>query len=494
MLAKPSLTTGRYGNLLMELYNDYHSAETKVSELTLKFKAIWYKSETQMKFLQNIWHTLDSNFQRNQHLLLSILEIKLQEAVRLLNGIIGTASEPGGLGRILVKKGSLRKSDYVLRVKDSLERTLSEFIAWHNLFDPSWYLLARIPSDEIDRNLQSHSKDKAVTMLTGLRKSVRDLNSETNMPSHPISSNDFLGPRTPITASCAATAQFEGNIRYAIVDTMLVNSSMDVEGTTRSAIALTKALSRMDPFTFGLLRCCGVINKMDKYEFVFEIPQGLQAPQSLRDLLANIQPSLNVKLDIAKQLANSVFYLHTTGFVHKNIRPETILVFDHGEAKSSFLVGFENFRPTEEGSRAIGDRVPERELYRHPSRQGYNPEQKYIMQHDIYSLGVCLLEIGLWKSFIKVDEDGTVPGFDLEVFANDWRQQAYAIKKQLLITTDEHLSQHTGRRFKNIVEKCLTCLDYDTTWCRVDNKGASEVDVGVEFIENVLLQLQEIVV
>jgi hypothetical protein len=335
----------------VKLYNDYRSAETKVSETLLKLKAVWYKTETQMGFLQKIWGSLNSNFQRNQHLLLSILEIKLQEAVRLLNSIIGTKSEPGGLGRILMKKGSLKKSEYVLRVKDSLERTLSEFIEWHNLFDPSWYLLARVPCDVIDQNLQSHSDDDSVRLLTGLRKSVRDLNSEANTPPRAISSDDFLGPRIPITASGAATAQFRDNLHNAVVDTMLVNPSMDTTGTTRSVIALARALSRMEPFTFGLLRCCGVINKVDKYEFVFEMPQGLQAPRSLRDLLANCGPSLNVKLDIAKQIANSVLYLHTTGFVHKNIRPETILVFDRGEVKASFLVGFENFRAAKDDTR-----------------------------------------------------------------------------------------------------------------------------------------------
>src|SRR5271168_4116142 len=37
---------------------------------------------------------------------------------------------------------------------------------------------------------------------------------------------------------------------------------------------------------------------------------------------------------------------------------------------------------------------------RHPTRQGTHPEVDYQMQHDIYSLGVVLLEIGLWTSFV----------------------------------------------------------------------------------------------
>lgn len=240
----------RCGKVLVKLYNDYRLAEIKVSETLLKLKVVWYKTETQMEFLKTILDNLDLNFQRNQHLLLSILEIKLQEAVRLVNTIIGTKSEPGSLGRILMKIGSLRKAEYVLQVKDSLDGTLSELVEWHNLFDPSWYLLARVPGDEIDRNLRSHSKDEPVKMLTALRKSVHDLNSEAITPLRTISSNDFLGPRIPIAASCAAIAQFDGNLHRAVVDTMLVDSSMDTAGTIRSVIALSKTLSRMEPFTF----------------------------------------------------------------------------------------------------------------------------------------------------------------------------------------------------------------------------------------------------
>ena len=35
------------------------------------------------------------------------------------------------------------------------------------------------------------------------------------------------------------------------------------------------------------------------------------------------------------------------------------------------------------------------ELVPASERQGVHPEEQLVMQHDIYSLGVCLLEIGL---------------------------------------------------------------------------------------------------
>ncbi|CAG8970828.1 hypothetical protein HYALB_00001616 [Hymenoscyphus albidus] len=53
----------------------------------------------------------------------------------------------------------------------------------------------------------------------------------------------------------------------------------------------------------------------------------------------------------------------------------------------------------------LGDETIERNLYRHPSRQGAIPADEFIMQHDIYNLGVCLLEIGLWESFVTYDSN-----------------------------------------------------------------------------------------
>jgi hypothetical protein len=60
-------------------------------------------------------------------------------------------------------------------------------------------------------------------------------------------------------------------------------------------------------------------------------------------------------------------------------------------------MGFENFRPADGNTYLTGDSNWERDLYRHPTRQGLCLQETYKMQHDIYSLGVCLLEIGAYE-------------------------------------------------------------------------------------------------
>jgi hypothetical protein len=129
--------------------------------------------------------------------------------------------------------------------------------------------------------------------------------------------------------------------------------------------------------------------------------------------------------------------VHTVQFVHKNIRPETIIVFQnkHSHIGASLLAGFEQFLIENGNTYRAGGDVWQYNLCkishnfavimltsslpnRHPSRQGTHPQVDYQTQHDIYSLGVVLLEIGLWTLFalygLKEESSSSVPNKILE--------------------------------------------------------------------------------
>lgn len=183
----------------------------------------------------------------------------------------------------------------------------------------------------------------------------------------------------------------------------------------RNVRDLVQKLQADDPYTFGLLNCKGFVAEtvpvgsaeLLSLTLVFREPPVAHNPRSLREIFLNTPTSTSAtrRLEIARDLARSVGYVHTFGFVYKNVRPESVLIFDHAnrEGMAAFLVGFENFRRDEGWTARRGDDVPDKNLYRHPSRQGFNPHDDYEMRHDIYSLGVCLLEIGLWSSFVDYD-------------------------------------------------------------------------------------------
>ena len=126
------------------------------------------------------------------------------------------------------------------------------------------------------------------------------------------------------------------------------------------------------------------------------------------------------------------------------------------------------------------------------------------MQHDIYSLGVVLLEIGLWTSFAledpECDSNLPTPSNILEPVKLDllYPLSAAAEKKQRLEYLAAHeLPSRLGRRYADIVLLCLQCLDAgDGTVENEKMLGAwtdqDGVVIGVRFIENVLTKMQEI--
>jgi serine/threonine protein kinase len=146
---------------------------------------------------------------------------------------------------------------------------------------------------------------------------------------------------------------------------------------------------------------------------------------------------------------------------------------------------------------------------RHPSRQGTQPETNYQMQHDIYSLGVVLLEIGLWTSFVledlKSDSPLPFPNSILCPTDLDGRRTplptATENKQTLENIAQRELPARFGRRYTDIVLLCLRCLDPGN---ETDEKekgfGVGSADwtdedglvIGVRFIENVLEKMQEI--
>lgn len=130
-------------------------------------------------------------------------------------------------------------------------------------------------------------------------------------------------------------------------------------------------------------------------------------------MLRDKHPFLDEKVELAKQLASSV------AFVHKTIRPETILIFEQEDLRTvaAFLVGFEIFRMTDGRTYGHRDSSWEKTICCHPHQQGFSSQEYYLMQVDIYTLGVCLLEIGLWQSFVICDKEDGIPqsgnGIDL---------------------------------------------------------------------------------
>jgi serine/threonine protein kinase len=162
--------------------------------------------------------------------------------------------------------------------------------------------------------------------------------------------------------------------------------------------------------SFNVLRCCGYYHK--PYEIrsglLYELPSvekvDLERIVTLREMLRNRTDTwcLGDRFILARGLANAVFELHSVSWLHRNITTSNIIFFHRGEgatvdAESFYFVGFAQSR----SNRALTDsdghasRAFDEDYYQHPDY--LSKDQGYDEKHDYYSLGIVLLEIGLWQ-------------------------------------------------------------------------------------------------
>jgi hypothetical protein len=64
--------------------------------------------------------------------LLHLLQIKLQDAVGLVDLCIGKPSENVAVGRLAGKTGALNKVRYAFKGKDLLQKSIEDLETWHN--------------------------------------------------------------------------------------------------------------------------------------------------------------------------------------------------------------------------------------------------------------------------------------------------------------------------------------------------------------------------
>ncbi|RDW94235.1 uncharacterized protein DSM5745_01557 [Aspergillus mulundensis] len=503
----------------------YRRAEPEIYEANIRIQGSWLKIEHQLTALLAVWEALPSDYILHQERVLQVLQMKLESAAKRLDRLMANSHEDKVVldptidaGRLPVIRTlpTISRVKYALYAKASLERIVEDLDKWQRDFDPSWFFLGRMAIPIIDQELAGKraAESNAVRTLVEMRD-ARRINASGTGRTGPI----FLSSRYKITQQegiCLSSASTGRNSLHEllILDHVPVTHPSDVEHKTKEVRTLAKVLSSVDPELSGLLRCLGVIKLMaspsDKptgFNFVFNLPPFLHDSKAigLRSVLLEKPPQypLTDRVALAVSLARAVVFFHSSGFVHKNILPENIVLCQPspGTLGTPFLVGFDQLRAAEGRTYMAGDNRWEGNLYRHPGRQGIHPEEEYIMQHDIYSLGVCLLELGLWSSFVKYDDDDNqappTPAEWLQISelisARDKRRAATEIKEILINVAQKNLPRLIGRIYTEVVVSCLTCLDKDNELFGDEKEFQDEdgIQVGVRYIEKVSLLLEE---
>lgn len=395
----------------------------------------------------------------------------------------------------------------MFQAKNSLKEAVGEFVEWHNLIQPLLMLLARAADPRIEQKIYAEhaSSNKTISTIQNLKLALEAATGNSKSTTFPHGP-DFYGGRQRIPNTSVELKRLRGNgNHYVLID------SIPCQGSAAGFVLadfrnLATVLKAVDPMAFGIPTCAGVVKLKDakghvvKLEMVFNVPQELNNPRSLRNLLLEIeiektQHPINVRIELAKRLARTVLFVHTAKFVHKNFRPETIIVFDQPRGGHStgleigipFLIGFQKVRLAGGPTVYMGDSAWEQNIYRHPERQGEFLEQSYEMQHDIYSLGVCLLEIALWKSFVRWDVTDTCPMKTVEserILRGN--KSPWDTKKNLVQMAQDLIPRTLGNRYAEVTISCLKCLDLDGDNGREEALLREEgMSVGASYIEKV---------
>lgn len=517
----------RLGQIAIDVCEAWKDAEDGIGELVLTFNDAWAWIKLRIKFVERIGRGLKKEHILALDSLCLMLAQKLSTAATNIKKVKPPSPDEleGQRARFWDHyfHSDWDKPAYI-GLKSNLRSLIQEIEDWQRLFDPCWYLLIRDSRPSVDRDW-THGVREEETVMRGrgsksapfssmqtLRASLRagsDRQANIWMPA--------IQPETvPILYSNAVVAHSSdrNGVSY-IIDSVYCPPGNNISIIHRDVRRLANNLKHADPDVFGLLNCQGVMkvkdtvnNTVKSFDLVFNKPEGLGAPQSLRQSLlsSNGIASLNRRLRIAKELVRSISHVHTFKLVHKNVRPESVLLFEDAASSRCLtgLVGFVGTRCADGPSAMLGDLQWHKNLYRHPSRQGEDAVDSYMIQHDIYSLGVCLLEVGLWESFVSyTDQLDPEPGLGLDpmrawLVDNGYGERACAshLKMFLTETARKRLPLVMGERYTDIVTTCLTFLDKDEDGIGNDD-GLDDGDgilVGLWFVEKILLKINEIII
>ncbi|UPK95798.1 hypothetical protein LCI18_006733 [Fusarium solani-melongenae] len=202
--------------------------------------------------------------------------------------------------------------------------------------------------------------------------------------------------------------------------------------------------------------------KEAQYTFLFDYPAGTSdlKPKSLNDFMLSNEPCYKLELKqrfhVAQTIARAIGAFHSGGWLHKSIRSHAIKFFylqenDKCDFSNPYLTDFEFSRPVAGMTRLAPGAVDvDHEVYRHPDRHG-SPSTNFNMTHDIYTLGVVLLEIGLWQTARQIYDDIV----KYEMGGDAAKITALTIKNAFLQDAKERLAHRMGSAYQEAVVACL---------------------------------------
>lgn len=263
---------------------------------------------------------------------------------------------------------------------------------------------------------------------------------------------------------------------------------------------------------FRSLHCIGlsVDDDASRVAFVFQLPaSAAQHTISLKDILSGVKgpkaPSVSARMNLAVQIAQSIRYFHTVGWMHKNLRSENVRFFaadassflEGGESvlADPVLTGFPFARLDAPGE--VTDKPslePARDIYRHPGAlDGVGARYQPFM--DLYSLGAVLMEIAEWrplstlvKQVIDVKKVAVAPLTQLAE-VKTWLCAAACGGKEVV-----KVDFRMGKKYARAVRMCMGVEDLDSETVTANLVAEAQKDRAAQVLDEVIEELRGCVI
>jgi len=274
----------------------------------------------------------------------------------------------------------------------------------------------------------------------------------------------------------------------------------EIEKSIKDVNKLAFLLQQVDASSMHILRCKGTTYEgsgSNRSLLFYDMPSE-PTDETKWTLAQAIEentpvPSLNTRVRYAVEICKAVMFTHAAGLVHKSIRPENVLILRNSPTDkvkhefSAYVVGFDAARLRGSSydelprAREVETNTTKR-LYQHPERQIPLRDGKVVrfgIRHDMYSLGVVLLELAMWRRINHVNDS------DLQKLrkASEQDFNPGKLQEKLAKLADQYLFGSTGRKYAEAVRCCLQ----DTV------KEKNERKMRELFHERVLQPLKEII-
>ena len=241
---------------------------------------------------------------------------------------------------------------------------------------------------------------------------------------------------------------------------------------------------------FRVLNCLGYFHDPAKLKcgIVYQLPTLQQSEQldvsTLRTVLAEPGvPFLGSRFRLAQILATAILEFHKVKWLHKNVSSLNIVFVypkhsSWGESvECPYLLGFSNSRPEGQDPYSTWLYETDRALRdsQHPDYLKHKGRLRYRPEFDYYSLGMVLLEIGLWKPLNKII--AKIPGAPEDLLNHLRRKQV------------PELGFTMGITYRNVVNACLSG-DFGKAE-HADEESNSFTNVTLRFAETVVERLEK---